>query len=77
MNIAEKIMHLDDIVDEIRKHSPDLNYLGEENSYERALIDMAESAIVDLINYRSEGPNSNSVELGIQQDWPKGKFKNR
>ena len=38
-------------------------------SYEKVLLDMAEAALVDLINFQSQGPSSQNVEKQIKDDW--------
>jgi len=38
-------------------------------SYEKVLLDMAEAALVDLINFQSDGPSSQNVEKQIKDDW--------
>jgi hypothetical protein len=38
-------------------------------SYEKVLLDMAEAALVDLINFQSQGPSSQNVEKQIKDNW--------
>jgi hypothetical protein len=37
--------------------------------YEKVLLIMAEAALVDLVNYWSDGPSSQNVEKQIKDNW--------
>jgi hypothetical protein len=42
-------------------------------TYEQYLLDMAEAALVDLLNYQGEGPRSMNVEREVKNIWSKVK----
>jgi len=60
-------MHIEDLIEGIQANQ-DFNDLS---SREVDLLDMAEAALVDLINLRSEGPDSNNVNREVKLNWSK------
>jgi FlaA1/EpsC-like NDP-sugar epimerase len=40
-------------------------------TYEQYLLDMAEAALVDLLNYQGDGPRSKNVEREVKNIWGK------